>query len=551
MNIAFTVSDNYIDYMGTTLLSILKHNKEEAITVYLLTTAISPYSLFKLKRLEKDYEQLTIKVRVVDASQFDNLPLNRSHITRPEVYFRMAFPSLLPEVDKILYLDSDLLVKKDLTTLWHTDLEGNYMAAVSEPPSEGGFDYRKSIGMRQPELYFNSGVLLMDLKKMRNDGIEKRLLACGQEIKDKILLQDQDIINVALEGQIKPIDIIYNYGYMERQANLRSDDELVIIHFSLEKPWDTSLDVPEYNRQAVNDYLAHYQTYRSMIEPLISVIVPLTGNTQELKKTLSSIAEQTYKNIDCLLLDFGTSDSYQEILAAYRPHLPALRIYRFDPEDSSRTLELGFKLAMGDYLTTIVANDWVDKDYLATLYRLLMEEQATTSLCLASFFNWEDQIFRFYPEVSLSDNQPTGRNYLQALADSNLINLPYYQSSAGILLSRRHYGTHESAIAQLPDKLAIRSLLLLSQKLAVSKDCLYISSQTNSEQAYDSEELVRYFQQLQTYLALEKQIAPSNNRFYRSELERLSQQAKRSKHPLNQTIEQHLKKLDFIEGIRN
>ncbi|WP_330849102.1 glycosyltransferase, partial [Streptococcus suis] len=75
--------------------------------------------------------------------------------------------------------------------------------------------------MTDPTYYFNSGVLLMDLKKIREDKIESLLFECGHTIKDKIRLQDQDIINVALEGKIKSLDPIYNYGYMERQENLR------------------------------------------------------------------------------------------------------------------------------------------------------------------------------------------------------------------------------------------------------------------------------------------------------------------------------------------
>uniref|UniRef100_UPI003AF92B8B hypothetical protein n=1 Tax=Streptococcus suis TaxID=1307 RepID=UPI003AF92B8B len=112
-------------------------------------------------------------------------------------------------------------------------------------------------------------------------------------------------INVALEGKIKVLDPIYNYGYMEKQADLRKDEEVVLNHFSLEKPWNIHKDVPEYNRTSVNRYLDCHKSYLQFIEPKISLLVPIVEAATAIDKTLDAIRKQVYRNIDCIILDYS------------------------------------------------------------------------------------------------------------------------------------------------------------------------------------------------------------------------------------------------------
>lgn len=434
MKLAFTVTDSYIDYMGTTLLSILERTEAPEVMVYLLTSDISAYSRQKLAKLEQRFSALTIQVILVDEADFAGLPLNRSHITRLEVYFRMAFARLLPEsVERVLYLDSDLLVQRDLISLWEMDLDGYYMAGVSEPPSEGAFDYRRSIGMTDPSLYFNSGVLLMDLKKIREDHIQDHLFAVGDRIKDKILLQDQDIINVALEGRIKPLDVTYNYGYMERMAGLRDEAEVAILHFSLEKPWQTHLDVTDYNRAAVDRYLALHQAYRRLMEPLISLLVPVTNPNQELAETLKSLAEQTYKNTEIILLDQTGQAGFSEIASQAR-QLSNCRYYRVSP--GANALLEGLKHARGTYVSLVPAGDVVDRTYLAQLYLALSQAGAGMSLTSPTFLSRETGVYRFYGSLLEEGRLIEGSDFLELLEQQAKIIQDHYGQLVGCLISR-------------------------------------------------------------------------------------------------------------------
>ncbi|MFI3113615.1 glycosyltransferase [Streptococcus suis] len=521
MNLAFTVSDSYIDYMGTTLYSIMVHTRKSPVSVYVLTSDISDYSRFKLQKLEDRFHNLNIHILVVDAKQFEDLPLNRSHITRPEVYFRMAFASLLPDLDRILYLDSDILAQKDLQPLWETPLDGAYMAAVSEPPSEGGFDYRRSIGMTDPTYYFNSGVLLMDLKKIREDKIESLLFECGHTIKDKIRLQDQDIINVALEGKIKSLDPIYNYGYMERQANLRKEADIVLNHYSLEKPWNRQLDVPEYNRLAVNRYLECHQAYLQFIEPKISLVLPIFEAADNLDKTLDSIAQQVYRNIDCIILDYSADRKNKEICLVAISSFSHFRYYSFSPNNKDTFLQTGLEKMAGSYLSLIYANDWVDSFYLAKLFLALEENQADISKVSCSQFEQTTSNFYFFNPLWQEKQVLDGKSYLQQTQLAPSQQVAYYQSLSGMLLAPQVVTRAWQRRTDLPGQLLTRFLLHSQASLAYLPEVAYISSNSRPDQTLitNNQESSDYLTALQTYHVLTK---GADKDFYRHELLSLS-----------------------------
>lgn len=523
MNLAFTVSDSYIDYMGTTLYSIMVHTRKSPVSVYVLTSDISDYSRFKLQKLEDRFHNLNIHILVVDSKQFEDLPLNRSHITRPEVYFRMAFASLLPDLDRILYLDSDILAQKDLQPLWETPLDGAYMAAVSEPPSEGGFDYRRSIGMTDPTYYFNSGVLLMDLKKIREDKIESLLFECGHAIKDKIRLQDQDIINVALEGKIKVLDPIYNYGYMERQANLRKEADIVLNHYSLEKPWNRQLDVPEYNRLAVNRYLECHQAYLQFIEPKISLVLPIFEAANSLDKTLESIHQQVYRNIDCIILDYSADRKTKEICLVAISSSSHFRYYSFSPNNKDTFLQTGLEKMAGSYLSLIYANDWVDSFYLAKLFLTLEENQADISKVSCSQFEQTTSNFYFFNPLWQEKQVLDGKSYLQQTQLAPSQQVAYYQSLSGMLLAPQVVTSAWQRRTDLPGQLLTRFLLHSQASLVYLPEVAYISSNSQPVQAIitSSQEASDYLTALQTYHVLTK---GADKDFYRHELLSLSKE---------------------------
>lgn len=411
MYLAFCANDAYIDYTAITLYSLLQHNQQRHITAYVLSSDISEYHEHKLKKLETIFSNVTIEIVKVEASAFDGLPLNRSHIQRLEVYFRMSLTRLLPEsVEKVLYLDSDILVQGDLSPLYDTDLDDYYIAGVCEPNSEGAFEYRRGIGVNTPEIYVNSGVLVMNLKKMRHDDIEQHLFKTGQEIKDKIILQDQDIINVALQGYIKPMPTIYNYGTMEREADSVPLKDVVIVHYTLYKPWENQGYDYWYNHETFNKYRKVQKEYLQAVEPLVSIIVPVTGNFENLTKCFDSICQQTYKNIELIL-----SGHSQYNLGAFMDKYPNMQMISTDKETVEENAISGLLKATGKYVTIVYDNSWIDANYIFYLQKSLSEENGDIAMTGFTHFVSERGVFEYFDEEFSEDSQLKTKMLLENL----------------------------------------------------------------------------------------------------------------------------------------
>ena len=109
---------------------------------------------------------------------------------------RLALHEILPEEDRVLWLDIDTIVNADITDLFGTELDGCYVAAAEEP-----------IRSKDPFLYFNAGVMILDLKKLR-DGMADLLIRYVNRV--DLRFPDQDVINLLCQGRIKPISPYWN-----------------------------------------------------------------------------------------------------------------------------------------------------------------------------------------------------------------------------------------------------------------------------------------------------------------------------------------------------
>jgi lipopolysaccharide biosynthesis glycosyltransferase len=124
--------------------------------------------------------------------------------TRKATWYRIFLPDLFPDLDRALFLDLDLIVTESLRALWETDLDGHCVAAVTnvlprhyaDALAMAGFDSRT---------YFNAGVLLMDLAKMREDACTEAMVDYGVSNADRLVLRDQDALNAVLGDRRLPL----------------------------------------------------------------------------------------------------------------------------------------------------------------------------------------------------------------------------------------------------------------------------------------------------------------------------------------------------------
>lgn len=243
---------NYLPQTLVTIVSALENRNSEAVyKFYILTpNKLEGKETYLFKELNAKYTNHSIEF-IVMGNAFADAKLNIAHITSP-TFYRLNAPSLFPQYDKIIYLDSDVIVEGDLTTYYSLDLDGYYVAGVKaasyHSARNGNKIYCENNGLPAIDQYINAGVILLNLRELRKDDIEKDFI---YRAKQGYRSQDQDVINGACYGHIKLISYKWNcmitkYEINQKQLlNCFTMEEIneahnrpEIIHYAAEeKPW--------------------------------------------------------------------------------------------------------------------------------------------------------------------------------------------------------------------------------------------------------------------------------------------------------------------------
>lgn len=254
INIVFSVDDKYIQHCSATIASILLNSaKGNHFNFYILDGGISLKNKEKLNKLKKlrDFNVTYIKINNDD---FKDLPLNRSYISIA-TYYRLLLPQILPSnVNKVIYLDADIIVESDISEFWNTDISDYACAAVED---EGSLYQIKRLKLPIKNLYFNAGVMLFNIDYLRKNDFIKNWQKYFNENKDIILLQDQDILNGTLNGKCKFLPLKWNangriysndhiieHEYTWEEATEAAHHPAIIHYTDKNKPWMNSCNHP-------------------------------------------------------------------------------------------------------------------------------------------------------------------------------------------------------------------------------------------------------------------------------------------------------------------
>ncbi len=248
----FLASDNnYAPFVATTIFSILD-NSSSSFDFYILDSGISQENKKRIENLKEDFNNFSIEYIEIDIEkEFGHFPLYHECHTL-NVFSRYLIPQLKPKLDKILYLDVDIIVQGDLVELYNEDFEGYHLGAVPAY-SENMFLHQEELGLSKEHKYFNAGILLIDCKYFRENNITDILIKETLRIKPD--LQDQDMFNIYFEKDYKVLDCKYNvtskmYEYNKVAFNQKIQLALenpFIIHYIIRKPWaDPSTIFVEY-----------------------------------------------------------------------------------------------------------------------------------------------------------------------------------------------------------------------------------------------------------------------------------------------------------------
>jgi lipopolysaccharide biosynthesis glycosyltransferase len=267
MHIALAFDLKFVRFAMATMASVAEHGAPagERLCWWLMPAADVPAgTLDVVTEWAAKHGEVNI-LRV--PAELDDLPLSSWRIMSSRIsnaaYYRLLLPDLVPEsVERMLWLDADLICTGDLSELWHTDLGDALLAAVYDP-SCATVSAAGGIPAYEPEKYrlefwsdyFNSGVLLMDLARCREADISGKSLAYIREHAAKLRFAVQDAMNLAVDDRWKRLDIRWNdvdiTGYEKRTD---ADRDPRILHFAgRRKPWQD--DYPD------GEIKSRYQVY--------------------------------------------------------------------------------------------------------------------------------------------------------------------------------------------------------------------------------------------------------------------------------------------------
>lgn len=213
--IVFCIDGRIVLPASVAIYSLLKNAKENTFyDIFILHSGKEYINKTAIESVGNLFEHCRISYREVDGT-FDKAFEVRDISTA--AYYRLLIPNLVPEYDKVIYADADIIFRMDLSEVYSQDFKDNYIAAVKDPGinlTDDGLNHIKTLAGVQSGRYINSGFLVMNTSLMRKDKIVDTLKITALR---KWRFQDQDTLNIVCSGRIVEIAPKYNmmdYSYL-------------------------------------------------------------------------------------------------------------------------------------------------------------------------------------------------------------------------------------------------------------------------------------------------------------------------------------------------
>ncbi len=208
LRVIYSSDDNYAQHLGASVYSLLAHNRDfERVKVYIIENNISPGNKEKLISVADGFHNASMSFISFDRWR-DSLKLDMPWHISVSAYARLFVSDMLSEsIDRILYLDCDMIIASSLKKLWETELLDCLIGAVQDAVPDS---VKLAVGLSAEDKYFNSGMLLIDLEKWRSENIQDKITAFLDEKKGRVIHHDQGVLNGVLKGRVKFVPLRYN-----------------------------------------------------------------------------------------------------------------------------------------------------------------------------------------------------------------------------------------------------------------------------------------------------------------------------------------------------
>ena len=228
IHVCLCADERYAAPMAVTIASVLANASQNDDYAFHIIESGFTQEIKEKFYLLKRIKDCDIDFYSVETKNFEKYRLISEHITHA-AYYRLILPTVLQNIDKALYLDSDVIAVTDIKELFDLNTINCFVIAKKDFLSRGSV-----LRLNLPPLrsYFNSGVMLLNLKEIRAENIENTLLEYAEHPPYQERFEDQDVLNYAFQAKVKLLPAKWNFAVTTDKGQYN------IIHFlGAEKPW--------------------------------------------------------------------------------------------------------------------------------------------------------------------------------------------------------------------------------------------------------------------------------------------------------------------------
>ena len=255
IHIACCTNEKLAPIFGVVVTSVGINVTSDDVTIHLLHNSLRSRTVKRLQKIAAKYK-VDLDLKQIDTDILKDFYFDKSkHYGNVMMFARLLLSSVLPDLDKIIYLDCDIVVLNDLQSLWNFDVSD---VAVAMAPD---FTLKDKSTLNRLGIttgyYLNSGVILMNLDYWRKHDVQNRIFSYILEKGDKLIYNDQDALNSILQNEHKVLHIKYNFSYYyfhrligvlykeKIHEIIEARDNPIIFHyFGPLKPWSLGAYLP-------------------------------------------------------------------------------------------------------------------------------------------------------------------------------------------------------------------------------------------------------------------------------------------------------------------
>lgn len=285
IHIVFCIDNNYAQHLGATITSIIINNSEQSFYFHIICDNLDISNMDKFKELYIRYRR-HIKLYFIDNKLFRTFKVSKH--ASPANYFRLLIPYVISEkIQKILYLDADVIVTNNLKSLWNTSIENKPIAACTVNNEE-----RINTLQLVSKAYFGSGVMLINTNYWRKHNVSIEAIKFIENNFNLIELWDQDALNKVIDGNFVVLDKKWNTNIFLCSNSNPCIDRAHICHFvgSL-KPWNKCYD---RRKKIYWDYIAQSPWLDTYHERELTLEESVSQSTSKLTYSLISKIRDIY-----------------------------------------------------------------------------------------------------------------------------------------------------------------------------------------------------------------------------------------------------------------